>query len=115
LTGREAPYTVGTASLPPPECRVNAQSLPFRCHGRAGHTLKAERMEANVSEKCELLEKCGFFLNCAGNSEVIKAGWVRLYCESQEKSESCERKRIRRQTGRPPQDNMCPTGEILTI
>jgi len=27
-------------------------------------------------EKCELLEKCGFFLNFKGNSDVIKNGWI---------------------------------------
>ena len=66
-----------------------------------------------MADKCELLEKCGFFLNFRGNSEVAVEGWVRLYCESLEKSETCERKKIRRQTGRAPADNMTPTGKML--
>lgn len=66
-----------------------------------------------MAEKCELLEKCGFFNVYQGNSEVIKAGWVRLFCESLEKSEKCERKKIRRETGKPPADNMAPTGKLL--
>jgi hypothetical protein len=66
-----------------------------------------------MSEKCELLEKCGFFLNFRGNSEVVKQGWVRSFCEDQKKSEKCKRKEIRKQTGKPPADNMAPTGKLL--
>jgi len=66
-----------------------------------------------MSEKCELLDTCGFFLNFKGNSEVVKKGWIRNFCESREKSERCERKRIRRETGQPPPDNMAPTGTML--
>ena len=47
----------------------------------------------NMKEQSELLEKCGFFNNFRGNSEVIKKGWIRLYCEDKEKSETCERKK----------------------
>lgn len=66
-----------------------------------------------VSDKCELLEKCGFFLNYQGNSEVIKKGWIRMFCESKAKSETCERKKIRMKTGKPPADNMTPSGKLL--
>ena len=71
------------------------------------------RKEKKMSEKCPLLEKCGFFKTFAGNSEVIQKGWVSLYCENLEKSEKCERKKIRQQTGKPPADNMAPNGQIL--
>jgi hypothetical protein len=66
-----------------------------------------------MPEKCELLEKCGFFLNFKGNSEVAIEGWVRLFCEDKEKSESCQRKRTRKLTGKSPADNMTPTGKML--
>jgi len=66
-----------------------------------------------MSEKCELLEKCGFFLNYQGNSEVIKQGWISNFCESYDKSEKCERKKVRNQTGKPPADHMAPTGRLL--
>jgi len=66
-----------------------------------------------MSEQCELLDKCGFFLNFKGNNEVIKNGWIRSFCESKEKSEKCERKKIRKATGKPPVDNMAPTGKLL--
>lgn len=66
-----------------------------------------------MSEKCELLEKCGFFINFNGNVDVVKEGWIRAFCENHEKSEQCERKKIRKQTGMPPVDNMAPTGRLL--
>ena len=67
-----------------------------------------------MSEPCEFLEKCGFFRNYQWNSEVVKQGWVQMFCEEQAKSELCERKKVRRLTGQPPADNMCPTGTMLT-
>ena len=66
-----------------------------------------------MSEKCELLNTCGFFINFRGNTEVVKPGWIKMFCESKEKSEKCKRKEIRKQTGKPPVDNMTPTGKML--
>lgn len=66
-----------------------------------------------VSEKCEFLDRCGFFLNYAANTEVVKQGWIRLFCDDREKSELCERKKHRQRTGEPPADNMSPTGDML--
>lgn len=66
-----------------------------------------------MSEKCELIDKCGFFLNFKGNSESVKNGWTTLFCENKEKSEKCERKKIRKATGKPPVDNMTPTGKMV--
>ncbi|MCK4893122.1 MAG: hypothetical protein KAT07_04100 [Calditrichia bacterium] len=64
-------------------------------------------------EKCELLEKCGFFLNYKGNTEVVINSWIRMFCENKEKSNKCKRKQIRKQTGKAPEDNMAPTGKLL--
>jgi hypothetical protein len=66
-----------------------------------------------MSEPCELLEKCGLFLRYKGNTDVVKQGWIRMYCEDQEKSEHCERKKVRMRTGQPPADNIAPSGELL--
>ena len=66
-----------------------------------------------MSEKCDLLEKCGFFKHYNKTIEVLEKAWVIMYCESKETSEQCERKKIRREKGFPPVDNMAPTGEIL--
>jgi len=66
-----------------------------------------------MAENCELLEKCGFFNKFQGNSEVVKAGWIRAFCQTKDRSETCKRKQIRRQTGSPPADNMAPTGKLV--
>jgi hypothetical protein len=66
-----------------------------------------------MPENCELLEKCGFFLNFNGNSEVVKNSWIKMFCHSKLKSTNCRRKEIRSQTGKPPADNMAPTGRLL--
>jgi hypothetical protein len=66
-----------------------------------------------MCEKCEFIDKCGFFMNYKGNSEVMKNGWVRLFCEKKEWSEKCERKIYRTEHGKHPADNMSPTGQLL--
>ncbi len=63
--------------------------------------------------KCELLDTCGFFKNFKANSEVIKQGWIKMYCEDKAKSEKCARKQYRKKYGKPPADNMTPTGKML--
>ena len=66
-----------------------------------------------MPEECELLERCGFFSTFRGNADVIRSGWIRMFCESVQKSEQCERKKYRREHGAPPPDNMAPTGKML--
>lgn len=66
-----------------------------------------------MPDKCELLETCGFFLNFKSHTEVIKQRWIKLYCENLDTSDACERKKIRNQTGLPPEDNMAPTGKLM--
>ena len=66
-----------------------------------------------MSQNCEMLEKCGFFMNFKGNSEVVKKGWITIYCKNIDKSLNCERKKFRQLKGTPPADNMTPTGKIL--
>jgi hypothetical protein len=71
--------------------------------------------ESVMPEPCEFLERCGFFINYKANTEVVRNGWVALFCEDQEKSERCARKKVRRETGQPPADNMSPTGDMLLV
>ena len=66
-----------------------------------------------MSEYCENLEKCGFFKNFKGNTEVIKNSWIRMFCQDIQRSLNCKRKEIKKQTGNPPADNMAPTGKLL--
>jgi hypothetical protein len=67
----------------------------------------------DMQKNCENPVKCHFFEDFKGNSEVVKEGWIRHFCESKEKSEKGERKKVGRQTGKPPLDNMAPTGKML--
>lgn len=60
-----------------------------------------------MDEKCENLTACGFFINCRANTEVVKHGWISMFCESKEKSERCVRKKIKRETG-SPRRTTCP-------
>jgi len=71
-------------------------------------------MAVAQKEKCELLDKCGFFKNYQGNSEVVKNAWIKMYCEEKSASEKCDRKKYRKKHGVPPADNMSPTGKTLT-
>jgi hypothetical protein len=66
-----------------------------------------------MRKQCELLEKCGFFINYNEGVGVLEKAWIRMYCKSLETSDSCERKMFRKQTGRLPVDNMAPTGKML--
>ena len=66
-----------------------------------------------MSEQCDRIEKCGFFLNYEGNSEVLKRGWIKMFCVSLERSAQCKRKQVFLTTGQPPPDNMAPTGKML--
>ena len=66
-----------------------------------------------MSKKCDRIEKCGFFLNYEGNSEVLKQGWINMFCASLERSAQCKRKAVFLASGHPPADNMAPTGKML--
>lgn len=66
-------------------------------------------------EYCEDLDICGFFIRFKGNADIVKQGWIELYCENWGESEKCVRKQIKRGTGRPPADNMAPTGDLIPI
>jgi len=66
-----------------------------------------------MSEKCENIEKCGFFLRYEGSSEATNQGWIRMFCCGAEKSVECKRKLYNQQTQQVPPDNMTPTGALL--
>jgi hypothetical protein len=66
-----------------------------------------------MDKPCDNLEQCGFFKKYRTTQETIRERWIEYFCESEEKSEKCCRKQIRKATGKPPVDNMTPTGTIL--
>jgi len=67
-----------------------------------------------MSDKCENIEKCGFFLRYEGSSEATNQGWIRMFCCSVEKSLECKRKLYKQQTEQAAPDNMTPTGTMLS-
>jgi hypothetical protein len=67
-----------------------------------------------MSDQCELFEVCRFMLSFEKDPEVIREGWIHIFCENKEKSEECQRKKILKETGKPPVYNMTPTGKLLS-
>lgn len=65
-----------------------------------------------MEKQCEFLDQCGFYKNFSGNVEAVRNGWIRMFCSELKKSERCQRKKIRQETGNPPPDNMAPTGQL---
>jgi len=66
-----------------------------------------------MSEKCENIEKCGFFLRYEGSSEATNQRWIRMFCSSVENSVECKRKLYSLQRQQVPPDNMTPTGTMI--
>jgi hypothetical protein len=67
----------------------------------------------SMTERCEMLEACGFFRNFKGNSEVVQNGWIYMFCDNLEHSKTCKRKLYKMEHGTPPPDNMTPLGKFL--
>jgi hypothetical protein len=66
-----------------------------------------------MGARCPNLSACGFFKTSFANSEVVKNNWIQLYCQDPTRWKACERKKLREATGKPPPDNMAPTGKLL--
>jgi len=62
---------------------------------------------------CEKLVKCPFFEKFKEDEEVVKNGWIRMFCCSKDKSESCERKKYFKANGESPPPNMTPKGTFI--
>ena len=63
--------------------------------------------------KCQFYENCGFLNSFQKSEERMREGWIKSFCKSKEKSETCRRKILYRQNGCLPPDNVMPTGKIL--
>lgn len=66
------------------------------------------------TEDCELISKCGFFNKFKGTSDDFLNTIMTAYCQG-EKQDECKRKAYRNQHGKPPADEMLPTGEMLEL
>jgi hypothetical protein len=61
-------------------------------------------------ETCDRLETCCFFKKYRDRHVATCERLIGEYCNSPEKSLSCARKRIFRETGAPPSDDVLPNG-----
>ena len=68
-----------------------------------------------MQKKCEMLDQCRFINNVTSNLEIINQRWINLYCGDHERSELCERKKIKKKTGESAADNMAPTGKFIKL
>jgi len=68
-----------------------------------------------MDKKCDLINECSYFQIYEGQRSMAIDVWKKLFCLDINKSEKCERKKIRKETGGLPPDNMSPTGELLEL
>ncbi len=61
---------------------------------------------------CELLSRCGFFIKYCQTKDLACKGFMRMYCKG-DKQEECKRKIFRKQHGKPPSDDMLPSGQMI--
>ena len=62
---------------------------------------------------CELLETCGFFKKYQNSIEMACRGFINTYCHGFMMNE-CKRKQYRFKYGKPPSDDMMPTGQMMS-
>jgi len=68
-----------------------------------------------MDKNCNLINECAYFRIYEEQRSMAIDVWKKLFCMDINKSEKCERKKMRKETGEPPPDNMSPTGELLEL
>ncbi len=63
-------------------------------------------------EECDMLRKCGFFKKYQETKDLACKGFMVMYCKGS-KMNDCKRKLYRQENGKPPLDDMLPTGQII--
>ena len=61
---------------------------------------------------CELLGTCGFFKKYEGSLDLACRGFIKAYCKG-DKMDLCARKKFRAENGKPPHDDMMPSGQDM--
>jgi hypothetical protein len=61
---------------------------------------------------CELLATCGFFKKYQNTKELACRGFLAQYCRGP-KQDECKRKQYRQEHGKPPPDDMLPSGQVI--
>ena len=64
-----------------------------------------------MSEQCELLEDCGYFKKYQASKDAVCKGFIQKYCKGQQQKD-CKRKAYRKEHGKPPSEDMMPSGHM---
>jgi hypothetical protein len=59
--------------------------------------------------ECELLSICGFFKKYSESRNLVCRSFIRAYCRGKN-MDKCHRKKYREEHGKPPPDEMLPSG-----
>ena len=62
--------------------------------------------------ECELLGTCGFFKKYESSLDLACRGFIKSYCKGA-KMDECSRKLYRKENGKPPHDDMMPSGQDM--
>jgi len=62
--------------------------------------------------ECELLANCGFYKKYQGTLDLACRGFIKTYCRGTQMNE-CVRKQYRMENGKPPADDMMPSGQMV--
>ena len=65
-----------------------------------------------VAQECENLKQCGFFKKHGGVNDLACNWYIREYCNGP-RQDVCKRKQYKLDHGKPPTDDMLPSGQIL--
>ncbi len=65
-------------------------------------------------EECDSLQKCGFFKKYQQTKDLACKGFMAIYCKGA-KMDECKRKQFRKEHGKPPSDDMLPTGQMIKV
>ncbi len=78
----------------------------------SGKVERSDKKNPLLTQECELLSKCGFFQKYMGTYENACEKMISDYCKGPGQVK-CKRKAYRKKHGKPPIDDMLPTGGIF--
>ncbi|MRR08519.1 hypothetical protein EG831_00165 [bacterium] len=64
--------------------------------------------------ECEKLAKCGFIRKYKDSKSMACRGFIHQYCNGP-KQDQCQRKEYSSVNGRPPSDDMLPSGKMVVV
>ncbi|MFO8083046.1 MAG: hypothetical protein R6U27_01850 [Desulfobacterales bacterium] len=63
-------------------------------------------------KECELTSVCGFYLKFKDGREPVLMGFIRKFCKGPD-ADRCARKVYHHEHGKPPEDDMLPSGRFF--